>query len=153
MDCSGDFLVTDLEEASRPPASCAHHLSRPELAGHLHILPPLGLRGLPFSHHQGSPPQSSGAVGTGKPHTTKGPQGSKREPSHVQDSPKHLAVIPGHHHSSPGHYRTYSFLFSSVTGTFLPLGFSSCCRILPKALCSTQKVWSSTGVISFSLSN
>ena len=23
-------------------------------------------------------------------------------------------------------YRTYSFLFSSVTGTFLPLGFSSC---------------------------
>lgn len=56
----------------------------------------------------------------------------------------------GHHPLE--HYRTYSFLFSSVTGTFRPLGFSSCWRILPKALCSTQKVWSSTGVISFSLS-
>lgn len=48
-------------------------------------------------------------------------------------------------------YLTYSFLFSSVTGIFLPFGLSSCCKIRPKALCSTQNVWSRTGVISFSL--
>lgn len=37
-------------------------------------------------------------------------------------------------------YLTYSLLFSSVTGMFLPLGLSSCWRNLPKALCSTQNV-------------
>lgn len=37
-------------------------------------------------------------------------------------------------------YLTYSFLFSSVTGTLRPLGLSSCCENFPKALCSTQNV-------------
>lgn len=50
-------------------------------------------------------------------------------------------------------YLTYSLLFSSVTGMFLPLGLSSCWRNLPKALCSTQNVWSRTDVMSFSLQN
>lgn len=48
-------------------------------------------------------------------------------------------------------YLTYSFLFSSVTGILRPLGLSSCCKNFPKALCSTQNVWSRTEVMSFSL--
>lgn len=49
------------------------------------------------------------------------------------------------------HHLTYSFLFSSVTGTFRPFGLSSCWDNFPKALCSTQNVWSRTEVMSFSL--
>lgn len=48
-------------------------------------------------------------------------------------------------------YRTYSFLVSSETGILLPLGLSSCWMISPYALCSTQKVWSRTPVMSLSL--
>lgn len=48
-------------------------------------------------------------------------------------------------------YLTYSFLLSSVTGMLRPFGLSSCCKNFPKALCSTQKVWSRTEVMSFSL--
>lgn len=51
----------------------------------------------------------------------------------------------------PASYLTYSFLFSSVTGILRPLGLSSCCKNFPKALCSTQNVWSRTDVMSFSL--
>lgn len=45
-----------------------------------------------------------------------------------QRSLDHLTVTAAHRPRIPQNptYRTYSFLFSSVTGTFLPLGFSSC---------------------------
>lgn len=42
--------------------------------------------------------------------------------------------------TSRASYLTYSFLFSSVTAMFRPLGLSSCCDSFPKALCSTQNV-------------
>lgn len=65
----------------------------------------------------------------------------------------YVSAVPGSPQACSSSYLTYSFLLSSVTGMFLPFGFSSCWRNLPKALCSTQKVWSKTDVMSFSLKN